>query len=291
MTNCKKGNIFYVLLQGICFLELSQSMLWITKHFWDGHLCWISAGAERHWKQPSLKQKQSVIHMFRSKCKRFSFHHQIPAELFSALQVSCTCLWLFPLRGNFVKVDLTGSWTMPEWGASQPPADVFQVNLILLEMESQNSKAWEHNGITVYLELQWLWGWIQSFIPNVHLLGSGIHPMQLRPKSLHDTETSEDVGAWRWATQGEEGENTCPVVHSTAFRISPDHPHPPCWQRVRSNVSSALRSLGFFSHVLSVQERNCWPWVHCSHQLTGAFEQHVSIWEINCLSLVTFEWF
>lgn len=151
----------------MCYCRASASWSYLSQCCGSQSIFGMATYAEsqlvllwRHWKQPSLKQKQSLTHMFRSKCKRFSFHHQIPAELFSALQVCCTCLWLFPLRGNFVKVDLTGSWTMPEWGASQPPADVFQLNLILLEMKSQNSKAWEHNGITVYLELQWLWGWI-----------------------------------------------------------------------------------------------------------------------------------
>lgn len=93
--------------------------------------------------------------------KGFSFQHQMPAELFSAL-LDCHYLSLaFPPQGKFREVWF--DWQLKndtvERGASRADAGVFQLHLTLLNKWSPEiPKLRKNTGFLMYLELCCLWG-------------------------------------------------------------------------------------------------------------------------------------
>lgn len=83
--------------------------------------------------------------------KGFCFHHQMPAELFSALLVCCYLSLAFPPQGKFCEGWL--DWQLKnatvEWGASQPDADIISAApYFTKKVESWISKARKQNGIS-----------------------------------------------------------------------------------------------------------------------------------------------
>lgn len=155
----------------------------------------LAADVEALFRSSPLSNRNSVWFICSNiNTKGFSFHRQMPAELFSAL-LGCCCLSLgFPPRGKFSEGWL--DWQLKnatvEWGASQVSLMQMDFSCFVKKVESWNSKAWKQNGIsgvvrasgTVYIPLsQRKTFWIVRFIP--------CNFRHINQKHLHDTETSE----------------------------------------------------------------------------------------------------
>lgn len=228
-------------------------------HFWDGLLLWISAGC--HYGDTLWKQKQCLIHMFRSKYKRFFLS---PSGTCWTVQCSVNLLLLVSGCSPSGEILWRLTWLEAEQCQSEEQVSLMQmyepyfIGSGVPKFKSMGTQ-WDNCAFRAVMPL----GLDLVLHPKcTHFECWDSSYATTDQNHLHDMETSEEVGARKWykssciprAIQGEEGENPCPAVYSTVFMISPDHPHPPCWQWLRSNINSELSSLGLFSHVC--QSRN-----------------------------------
>lgn len=166
------------------FLEWAHWMQWIQRqasvHFWDvPYADSLLAGDTSEGAQPVPNRNHVWFVCSDADKKGLCFHHPMPAELFSALIVCCFSSPAFPPWGIFCEgwFDWQLRNATVEWGASQPTVDVFSSTL-LRKWSPGSVRHATRMGFLVYLHLELcLWGSSYSFIPEVRLLNSGIHPL------------------------------------------------------------------------------------------------------------------